>query len=36
MKTMVAPIPWQADYQTALARAKDEKRGLLVYFHKPN
>jgi hypothetical protein len=29
-------ITWEADYEQALARARAEKKEVLVYFHKPN
>lgn len=29
-------IAWESDYEQALARARAEKKEVLVYFHKPN
>ena len=29
-------IAWETDYEVALQRVRDERKELLVYFHKPN
>ena len=29
-------IEWERDYETALEKAKKERKEVLVYFHKPN
>ena len=36
MPTATLELNWEREYATALARARAEKRELLVYFHKPN
>lgn len=35
MGRSVEPICWESDYETAVARARQEKKEILVYFHKP-
>jgi hypothetical protein len=34
MTTDTPALNWEREYATALARARAEKRELLVYFHK--
>ncbi len=29
-------IAWETDYGHALRRVRDERKELLIYFHKPN
>ena len=36
MDTLIAPIRWESDYETAVARARREKKQILIYFHRPN
>jgi hypothetical protein len=34
MPPTTGPIAWQTDYQAAVAQARDDRRMILVYFHK--
>lgn len=36
MEHAVDLINWETDYTRALDSARDQRRQLLVYFHKPN
>jgi hypothetical protein len=36
METAVGMVRWERDFARAVERTRDERRELLVYFHKPN